>query len=71
MCNKHYWLRFYKTMQKDRNTLGQIGVMLVVAGLAIWLAVTLGRMLMGFVWPMIIVGIILTIVAYALPGRRR
>jgi hypothetical protein len=71
MCNKHCSLRFYNTMQKDKNSLGQIGVMLIVAGAAIWLAVVLGSMLLKLAWPLIVVGVILTIIAYALPGRRR
>ncbi|MGC4045233.1 MAG: hypothetical protein QM758_15685 [Armatimonas sp.] len=58
-------------MQKDRSSVGQIGVMLIVAGVAIWLAVVLGHILLKLAWPLILVGVILTIIAYALPGRRR
>jgi hypothetical protein len=58
-------------MQREKNTLSQVGVMIAVAGLAILLAKILGAMLVKFAWPLILIGGILAVIGYALPGRRR
>jgi hypothetical protein len=67
MCNKHCWLRFYNTMQKEKNSIAQIGMILVAAGVAVLLA----HLLIRFAWPVIVIGGILLIIGYAMPGRKR
>ena len=54
-------------MQKEKIGVGQIGVMLIAAGAAVLLA----HLLIRFAWPLILIGVILAVIGYALPRKMR
>ena len=58
-------------MQKNRNSLTDIGILLALGGLAVYAALWLGRILYPFAGLAILVGVVLLLIGLATPGKRR
>ena len=56
-------------MQQQKNGLTHIGVAITALGLAVYIAVTIGHMLLPLAGWAIVIGIILAIIGLVTPGR--
>ncbi|MBC7807948.1 MAG: hypothetical protein H7145_17605 [Akkermansiaceae bacterium] len=56
-------------MQRQKNNLTQTGIAITVLGVAVYVAVTIGHMLLPLAGWAILIGIIIAIVGLVTPGR--
>ncbi len=58
-------------MQQQKNGMTQLGVSIAVLGAAVYIAVTIGHLLLPLAGWAIVVGIVLAIIGLVMPGRSR